>query len=158
VRFAALTSHPDLPRLLATPPEIPELAGGTLPSILLLAALTIFGGFAALLSFQLCPPLGFVPLALVVLAAGLTVRQLLTNARTRLVARPAAIVERRARLQAGARHSHDHTRHLVVLELPGGERVEREAYLSALPDLTPGRLGVAYEKGERLAAFVALPV
>jgi len=157
-RFTALASHPDLPRLLATPPEVPELAGKLLPSLALLLGLTVLGAFAALLTFQLCPPLGFVPLVLVLVAVVATVRRLLESSRAPLTARPAAVIEQRAKLDAGARHSHDHTRHFVTLQLADGERVEREAYASALAALAPGALGVAYEKGSRLAAFVQLPV
>lgn len=157
-RFRALQAHPDLPQLLGTPPDVPELAGKTLPSLLLLLGLTVLGGFAALVCFQLCPPLGFVPLVLVLLGAGAVVRQMLWNARAPLVASPALVVELRARLQPGAEHSHDHARHFVTLELPTGERRERESFASARASLAPGALGVAYEKGERLAAFVTLPV
>lgn len=157
-RFTALASHPDLPRLLATTPEVPELGGKLLPSLALLLGLTVLGGFAALLTFQLCPPLGFVPLVLVLVAAFATVRRLLESARTPLTARPAAVLEQRTRLDAGARHSHDHARHFVTLQLQDGARVEREAYASALAGLAPGVVGVAYEKGSRLAAFAPLPV
>ena len=157
-RFAALAAHPDLPRLLAATPDVPELGGKLLPSLLLLLGLTVLGGFAALLTFQLCPPLGIVPLVLVLVAVVATVRRLLESVRTPLTARPAAVIEQRARIDAGARHSHDHTRHLVTLQLPDGARVEREAYASALTGLAPGVLGVAYEKGQRLAAFAVLAV
>ena len=157
-RLRALAGHPDLAGLLAATPEVPELAGRTLPSLLLLLGLTVLGGLAALLCFQICPPLGFVPLVLVIVGAGAVLRQVLWNARTPLVARPALVVELRARVQAGAEHSHDHRRHLAVLQLASGERVERECYPSVVGSVVPGAAGVAYEKGERLAGFARLPV
>lgn len=157
-RFRALAQHGDLPRILAATPEVPELAGKMLPSLLLLVLLTVLGFFASLLCFQLCPPLGFVPLALVGVGFLVLVRQMLWNARTPLVARAAMVVELRAKLQAGAEHSPAHTRHHVTLQLDDGQRAEHECFASALAGLEPGVLGVAYLKGERLAAFAPVPV
>ena len=157
-RFRALSSHPELAALLATPPEIPELAGRTLPSLLLLFGLTVAGALVALVSFQVCPPLGFVPLVLVLVTAGAVVRQMLANSRAPLVARSALVVELRAKLQAGAEHSPDSTRHFATLQSEDGARSEHECYASSLPALAAGALGVAYLKGERLAAFVRFPV
>src|SRR5262245_42048558 len=65
-RFRALLEHAELQRLLSATPEVPELAGKTLPSLLLLGLLAVLGLFASLICLQLCPPLGFAPLALVV--------------------------------------------------------------------------------------------
>lgn len=157
-RFEALAGRPELAALLTEKPAVPELAGKLLPSLALLAGLTLLGFFAALVCFQVCPPLGFVPLALVGVGVLVIVRQLLWSSRTPLVARIALVVERRAQLQAGAERSPAHTRHFVTLELEDGSRIERECYASALPVLAPGAMGVAYLKGERLAAFAALPV
>jgi hypothetical protein len=157
-RFLALRSHPDLPALLAATVEIPELAGRTLPSLLLLAGLSVLGAFAALLAFQLCPPLGFVPLVVVVLGAATVGRQLWMNSRAPLVAHPALVVELRARLEVGAQRSHDHTRHFATLQLETGERREHECFASARVSLQAGSMGVAYLKGERLAGFTPLPV
>jgi hypothetical protein len=153
-----LAAHPDLPRLLAATPETPELTGKTLPSVLLLLGLSVLGVFASLLCFQLCPPLGFVPLVLVVVGAAVVARQLLWNARTPLVARPAFVRELRAQVHAGARHSPDHTRHFALLQFDTDHSGEFECYRSALPNLEVGALGVAYLKGERIAAFTRVPV
>ena len=80
------------------------------------------------------------------------------SARTPLVATPAMVVELRAKLQAGAEHSPAHTQHYATLQFADGRRAERECYRSALPSLEAGAMGVAYLKGERLAAFGRLPV
>jgi hypothetical protein len=157
-RFRALLAHPELARALAAEPEVPELAGKTVPSLFALAGLGLAGVFASLLVLQLCPPLGFVPLALVAVGVLVVGRQVLWNARTPLVARPALVRERRARLQAGARHSHSSSRHFVSVQDAQGKTSEHEAYASALTALEPGALGVAYLKGERLAAFARFPV
>jgi hypothetical protein len=157
-RFRALAAHAELPRLLAATPEVPELAGKTLPSLLLLVGLTVAGFFAALLCFQLCPPLGFVPLALVGVGFLVLGRQMLWNARTPMVARPAMVIALRAKLQAGAEHSPANTRHYAALRFEDGGQAEHECFASALAGLETGALGVAYLKGERLAAFAPLPV
>ena len=157
-RFRALANHADLQDLLAAKPEVPELAGKVLPSLALLLLLGVGGFFASLLCFQLCPPLGFVPLALVVVSFFALGRQMIWSSRTPLVAQAALIVELRAKLQAGAQHSPAHTRHFVTLEFENGTRVEKECLTSALPSLRKGDLGVAYLKGERVAAFASLPV
>jgi hypothetical protein len=157
-RFRALAAHPELPGLLAARPEVPELAGKTLPSFLLLLLVAALGLLASLVCLQLCPPLGFAPLALVVVGFLVLSKDMLWNARTPIVARPAMVVELRARLQAGAEHSPSHTRHHVTLQFEGGERAEHECFASALASLEIGALGVAYLKGERLAAFTRLAV
>ncbi len=157
-RFAALASQPELARALAAKPAVPELAGKTLPSLLWLAFLGTLGLFASLICLQLCPPLGFVPLALVAVGVLVVGRQVLWNARTPLVARAALIVERRARLQAGAERSHSNTRHFATLQFEDGRRGEHECFASALASLEAGALGIVYLKGEKLAAFTRLPV
>jgi hypothetical protein len=157
-RFRALAARAELPGLLAEAPYVPELAGRTLPSLLSLVGLGVVGAFAALVCFQICPPLGFVPLALVLLGVAAIARQLLWNARTPLVARPALVVDVRARVQAGAEHSREHTRHHATLQLEDGLRSEHECFVSVLPALAPGALGVAYLKGDRLAGFAPLDV
>jgi hypothetical protein len=157
-RFRALSEHAELPGLLRAAPAVPELSGATLPSLLLLLLLAVLGFFAALLCFQLCPPLGFAPLALVAIGVVVLARQMIWTARTPLRACPAMVYELRTKLQAGAEHSPAHARHLALLQLEGGERVEHECFVSAVAGLEPGALGVAYLKGERLAAFARLPV
>jgi hypothetical protein len=157
-RFRALREHAELPELLAAKPEIPELAGKTLPSLLLLVVLAVLGFFASLLCLQLCPPLGFAFLAVVSVAFFVLARRMLWNARTPMVARPAMVVELRAKLQAGAEHSPANARHYATLQLDGGGRAEHECFPSALAGLETGALGVAYLKGERLAAFARLAV
>ena len=157
-RFRALAAHPELQELLATKPEVPELAGKTLPSFFLLLFLATLGLFASLLCLQLCPPLGFAPLALVVVGFLVLSKDMLWNARTPIVARPAMVVEMRAKLQAGAEHSPAHTRHNTTLQFEDGQRAEHECFASALASLEIGALGVAYLKGERLAAFTRLAV
>lgn len=157
-RFRALAAHPDLAAHLAARPDVPELAGRVVPSLLALVMLSILGFLAAFVCFQVCPPLGFLPLALVGVGALALARQMLWNARTPLVARPAAVVELRAKLDAGARHSPAHTRHFATLRFEDGTGAEHESYPSALPGLEPGALGVAYLKGERLAAFTRFPL
>lgn len=156
-RFRALAGRAELAALLTTRPEVPELGGKLLPSLLLLAGLTVVGLFATLLCFQLCPPLGFAPLALVGVSGLVILRQLLWNVRTPVVPRVAMVVERKAHLQAGARHSHSSTRHSVILLLEDERRIEPECFASVLPALAPGVLGVAYLKGERLVAFAPVP-
>ncbi len=157
-RFLALAARPELARALQETPDVPELAGKTLPSLLWLALLGGLGLLASLLFLQLCPPLGFVPFALVVVGGIVVARQVLWNARAPLVARPALVLELRARLQAGAERSHSNTRHFVTLQLQDGRKSEHECFTSALAGLEPGALGVAHLKGQRLAAFVRLPV
>jgi hypothetical protein len=157
-RFRALAARPELASLLAAKPVVPELGGKLLPSLALLAGLSVLGCFAALVCFQVCPPLGFVPLALVGVGVLVILRQLLWSARTPLVARPALLVELRARLQAGAERSPAHTRHFATLRFEDGRQSEHECYASALPALAPGTMGVAYLKGERLAVLTRLEV
>lgn len=157
-RFRALAARPELARALQEAPPVPELSGKLLPSLLWLVLLGGLGLLASLLCLQLCPPLGFVPLVLVVVGGVVVVRQLLWNARTPLVARPALVRELRARLQAGAERSPANTRHFVTLEFQDGQRDEHECLPSARAGLEPGALGVAYLKGGRLAAFARLPV
>src|SRR5262245_23262795 len=55
-RFRALARHPELARLLAEKPDVPELGGRTLPSLFLLAGLGALGLLASLIVLQLCPP------------------------------------------------------------------------------------------------------
>jgi hypothetical protein len=157
-RFRALASHPELARSLAEAPPVPELAGKTLPSLLLLLLLGALGMAASLVVFSFCPPLGFVPLGAVAVGVFVVGRQVITNARAPFVAKPALVVELRARLQAGAEHSPANTRHFVTLQLEDGSRREHECYASAVAALEPGAMGVAYLKGDRLAAFVRLGV
>jgi hypothetical protein len=157
-RFRALAAHPELATLLGSRPDVPELGGKTLPSLLLLFLLGALGLFASILFLQLCPPLGFAPLALVVVGIPVLAVQMIRRARTPLVGHAAMVVERRARLQAGAEHSPAHTRQHATLQFDDGRRVELECYASALPALEVGALGVAHVKGDRLAAFTRLPV
>lgn len=152
-RFARLRASPRLEELLARAPEIPELGGPTLPSVLMLVVLGLLGILASLLFLQLCPPLGFAPLALVVVGIVVVARRLVWNARAPLSAHPAVVVELRAKLQAGAEHSPSHTRHHAALAFEDGTRSEPECFASALAGLRVGAAGVAYLKGERLAAF-----
>jgi hypothetical protein len=153
-RFERLRAHPDLRRLLTTAPDVPELAGRTLPSLLLLLFIALLVGGASLLLMPLCPPLGFVPLALVAVGVVTLSGALIRGARTPLTAQAAVVVARRAQLQAGAERSPAHTRHFVTLQDENGRQTELESYASAVDALEPGALGVAYLKGERLAAFV----
>jgi len=157
-RFRALGAHPELPWLLENVPDVPELRGKVLPSLLLLLALTVLGLFASMLCFQLCPPLGFVPFVLVAVSAVAVTRHLIENARAPARAHAALVVELRSRLQAGAEHSPTHTRHFATLELEDRSRQEHECLPSAVDALERGRMGVAYLKGERLAAFLPLDV
>jgi hypothetical protein len=155
-RFERLRAHPDLEHLLTTAPDVPELAGRTLPSLLLLLLLALLAGGASLLLMPLCPPLGFVPLALVAVAVVTLGGTLIRGARTPLTAQAALVVALRAQLQAGAERSPAHTRHFAVLQDEHGTQSEHECFASSVAALAPGALGVAYLKGERLAAFVAL--
>jgi len=157
-RFRALEARPELAALLAAKPEVPELGGKTLPSLFLLAGLTVGGLLVSLFTLQLCPPLFLVPLTLVVVGAVALTRHLLWTARAPLVARAALIAAVRAQLQAGAERSHSNTRHFAQLEDARGERVEHECLPSAVRTLEPGALGVAYLKGKKLVAFTAVPV
>src|SRR5262245_3076467 len=63
-RFRALQGHADLGALLDATPDVPELAGKTLPSVVFLALLSALVLFLSFYAFAFCPPLGFVPLAL----------------------------------------------------------------------------------------------
>jgi hypothetical protein len=76
--------------------------------------------------------------------------------RWRFVAHPALVMELRAKLQAGAEQSPSNMRHYAVLRFDDGRQAEHECLASALASLAPGALGVAYLKGERLAAFVRM--
>jgi hypothetical protein len=118
--------------------------------------LFVLGLFAALLCFQVCPPLGFVPLVLVLVGGGFVARQLFWSSRTPLVARAAFIRDLRSMVHAGARHSPDHTRHFVKLQFDDEREGEYECFASCVPDLAAGAIGVAYLKGERVAAFTRL--
>lgn len=157
-RFARLRAHPDVPFLLSTMPAVPELAGRTVPSLLLLLFLAVLGVGVSLALMPLCPPLGFVPLALIAVAVLTLGTTLIRNARTPLTVQGALVVARRSQLQAGAEHSPAHTRHFATLQDENGARAEHECFASAVRTLEPGALGVAYLKGERLAAFVPVPV
>ena len=157
-RFRSLVSHAELARHLAETPAVPELAGKTLPSVLLLLLFGVLGLLASFVLLNICQPLGVVLLVLVLMGLFTVGNQLRWNARTPLVARPALVVELRAQLQAGAERSPANARRYVTLQLQDGTRSEHECFASALAGLEPGALGVAYLKGEKLAAFARLAV
>src|SRR5204862_7888535 len=65
-RFRALESHPERARLLASAPDIPDLAGKTLPSVLAVIGTAVLGVFASIPLLGFCQPLGFALFASVI--------------------------------------------------------------------------------------------
>lgn len=155
-RFRAARARPELADWLAEVPVVPELAGKTSTSLLALAGLALVGLLLAAVFLQLCAPLAFLPLALVVFGSYALATGMRRDSRAPLESELLLVRELRTRLQVGARHAPDLARQEVVLERADGSRLELESVPSARTGLKVGALGVAHRKGPRLIAFRAL--
>lgn len=152
-RFRAAGARPELASWLAEVPAVPELAGKTSTSLLALAGLAFVGLLLAAVFLQLCAPLAFLPLALVVFGGYALASRLGRESRAPLESELLLVRELRTRLQVGARHAPDLARQEVVLERADGSRLELDSLPSARVGLKVGALGVAHRKGPRLVAF-----
>lgn len=152
-RFRSARARPELAGWLAEVPQVPELAGKTSTSLLALAGLAFVGLLLAAVFLQLCAPLAFVPLALVVFGGYALATGMRRDSRAPLQSELLLVRELRTRLQVGARHAPELARQEVVLERDDGARLELDSVPSARVGLKVGALGVAHRKGGRLVAF-----
>ena len=117
------------------------------------------GGLAlTVLSFGVCPPLGFVPLALVLLGGYAIVKQMTHRPTPLPTARLQAFV-----VDAGARFSETgeqlgSSKVHATLRLADGSRRTLEVSEGAASALAPGAVGVVTVEGERVVAFERVPV
>jgi len=155
-RFRAASARPELAGWLAEVPLVPELAGKTSTSLLALAGLALVGLVLSAVFLQLCAPLAFLPLALVIFGGYALATGMRRDSRAPLESELLLVRELRTRLQVGAPHAPDLARQEVVLERADGSRLELESLPSVRGRVRVGALGVAHRKGARLVAFRAL--
>ena len=160
-RFRALRVHPELEQLLEATPEAPELVQETAVGLIALLVFGLIGLFVAVGFFTICPPLGVIPLALILFGAiAMTRRFAKTRAALRapLETRPALVVEARMKLEGEGEYTSARTRHLATLLFEDGERRELDVLERVAGRLSSNLLGVAYLRGDTLIAFEPLSV
>lgn len=157
-RFAALDAHPDLPRLLQFAPKPPSHVAAVIQVILPIALLVFLIGFLApRLSGE---PVGFIVLALVVVAlvrAIIGIARGSRDARAPVERRKALVVDDRTSVHGDGRRDVE-THYHATLEFPDGSRRELPMAEDAAGYVTPGDIGVAYLRGDRLVAFTRVRV
>ncbi len=155
-RFRALDAHPDLPRLLAENPSAPELASERLMTIVSLLVFGAVGLFVSIGFFAVCPPLGLLPVAMIVIGAYALLRHVAkTSAASRapLERRAALVVDERTKITGGGEHTSARTHYFATLQFTDGSRREFDVFDGLAGRITPGDVGVAYSKGEYLIEF-----
>lgn len=159
-RFANLANHPELAELMDYTPPARTLGLHTGMSIFALVIFAVFGLGLSIVFFGACPPMGFLPLAIVVLGGYALSKQLVKTSRAQaapLERLHAIVIDERTRVSGGG-NSTTRTDYYATLEFPDGTRRELDAFSNVAGKITRGDMGVAYIKGQFLLAFGRLPV
>jgi len=152
-RLAALAAHPRTAQLMEPPPPESGQSAGVWSQLGALVLLVIGGLGLTIVFFGVCPPLGFVPLALVLLGAYAIVRQMTRPPQALATARVQAyVVDAGARFTERGEQVGSATVH-ATLQLADGSRRVLEVSEGAASALAPGAVGVATVEGERIVAF-----
>lgn len=138
---------------------VPAARGASVWSHVGALVLLAVGGLGlTILSFGVCPPLGFVPLALVLLGAYAIVRQMTQPPRAPVTERVQAfVVDASAWFSESGEQLGSATVH-ATLRLADGSRRTLEVSEGAAAALAPGAVGVATVEDERIVAFERVPV
>lgn len=159
-RFAAIQNHAELDQYMAYEPPTRALGIHTGLSIASLFVFAIAGLGIAVVLFGICPPLGFLPLALVIFGGYALSKQLSRTSGSHsapLERLPALVVDERTKV-SGGQQSSAKTQYYATLQFPDGTRRELDAFGNVAGKITRGDMGIAYIKGEYLMAFGRLAV
>ena len=157
-RFAALEAHPHTLQLMEHTLAVRGLGSGVWGSVLALILLGGAGLAVTIVFFGVCPPLGFLPLAIVVIGGFALVRQIITSARISrapVERLKVLVIDERTKINGGGEHQ---TICLATLEFPDGTRREFEAFDDVAGKITAGDIGVAFVKANYLVDFGRVPV
>lgn len=152
-RLAALAADPRTAQLMEPPAPVSGQPAGVWSQLGALVLLVIGGLGLTIVFFGVCPPLGFVPLALVLLGAYVIARQMTRPPRALAAERlQAYVVDAGARFSERGEQVGSATVH-ATLRLADGSRRVLEVSEGAASALAPGAVGVATVEGERIVAF-----
>jgi hypothetical protein len=130
-------------------------------SLAFLAVFTAAGLAIAVVLFSFCPPIGLLPLAIVIFGGYGMSKQLSKTSRANsapLERLPALVADARTKISGGNENRAVKTRYFVTLQFPDGSRRDLDAFSNVVGKITRGNMGIAYIKGEFLMAFGRLPV
>ena len=160
-RFAALERHPETERWMSHTPSSSQVGGRFFQSMVGVVLFLVFGSVVTLVFFATCPPLGFIPLALVILMAIAMLKQASkVSAATRAELRrmPALVVDERTKITGGGRNDATRTRYFATLQFADGTRRELDVFDDLAGRVTEGDAGIAFLKGDYLIDFGRIPV
>jgi len=160
-RFRQLENHPDLAELMDYTPPSRALRIHTGMSLAFLAIFAAAGLAIAVVFFSVCPPVGFLPLAIVIFGGYGMSKQLSKTTRAHsapLERLPALAADERTRVSGGGQNQSAKTHYYATLQFADGSRRELDAFSNVAGKITRGDMGIAYIKGEFLMAFGRLPV
>lgn len=155
-RFADLEVHPDVPELLAYSPPTSVFGIQTAMSVAVLALFAIVGLAISIAFLGACPPLGFLPLAIVAIGGFALLKQLTRTASARnapLEKRPAIVVDERTSVSGGGESRSLRTLYYATLQFQDGTRREFDVFAGVAGKITRGDMGIAYLKGDYLVQF-----
>ncbi len=160
-RFQALGNHPGLSELMDYTPPSRALRIHTGMSLAFLAIFAAAGLAIAVVFFSFCPPIGFLPLAIVIFGGYAMSKQLSKTSRAHsapLERLPALVADARTKVSSGDENRSAKTHYYATLQFADGSRRELDAFSNVAGKITRGDMGIAYIKGEFLLAFGRLPV
>ena len=160
-RFRSLASHAELAELMDYTPPSRTLKIHIGMSLVFLAIFAAAGLAIAVVFFSVCPPIGLLPLAIVIFGGYGMSKQLSKTTRARsapLERLPALVVDERTHVSGEGQNRSARTRYRTTLRFPDGSHRELDAFSNVAGKIKRGDMGVAYIKGEFLMAFGRLPV
>lgn len=160
-RFADLQAHPDVPELMAYSPPTGVFGIQTAMSVALLVLFGVVGLVVSIAFLGACPPLGFLPLAVVAIGGFALLKQLTRTEGARnapLERRPAIVVDERTNVSGGGESRSLRTLYYATLEFPDGTRREYDVFANVAGKITRGDMGIAYVKGDYLVQFARVAV
>ena len=155
-RFTALEHAPELEELLKREPATGAIALQQGLGIGGIVVFVLIGLLATGVFFLICPPLGLVPLVIVVVGALAFSGQLSRRnrfAKSSLQRVPALVVDERTKISGGGGSFSASTSYLATLEFPDGSRREYPVDDTTAGKLTQGDMGIAYLRADHLLDF-----
>jgi hypothetical protein len=154
-RFAALREHADYQAALAETPsdtaQVLKLGGG----IAFLLIFVMIAGFMSVIFLSVCPPLGLVPVGILIVGVIGLVQHMAKASRfssAELSRVPALVVDERTTISGGG-DSPSRTQEHVTLEFEDGRRQEYDATGKLAGLVTAGDMGVAFLRADVLLEF-----
>lgn len=160
-RFVALDDHPETVRWMSHIPSFSQVTSQYYQSVLGIVLLLVIGSVVTLVFFATCPPLGFIPLALLILMA-ITMSKQASKASAASGAEvervPALVIDERTKITGGGQNNAARTLYFATLQFRDGSRRELDVFDELAGKITQGDAGIAFLKGDFLVDFGRVPV